>query len=130
MARGDVTSVGLVAHCLARIDRDNPALRAFVHTRPASTLHHEAAQRDAARRAAGASLGPLHGIPVALKDNFCTAPMSCDGQLHPHDAMPTTCGSRMLDGYVSPFDATVVQQLKKAGAVLLGKTNMDEFGMG
>jgi len=62
--------------------------------------------------------GPLHGVPVAVKDNLATL------------TLPTTCGSRMLEGYVSPFEATAVRRLREAGAVLIGKTNMDEFAMG
>jgi aspartyl-tRNA(Asn)/glutamyl-tRNA(Gln) amidotransferase subunit A len=66
----------------------------------------------------GASDGPLAGVPVAVKDNIVTADL------------PTTCGSRILQGYRSPFDATAVRKLRAAGAVLVGKTNLDEFGMG
>jgi aspartyl-tRNA(Asn)/glutamyl-tRNA(Gln) amidotransferase subunit A len=62
--------------------------------------------------------GALHGVPVVLKDNIATL------------AMPTTCGSRILDGYVSPFEATVTRRLREAGAIVIGKSNMDEFAMG
>ncbi len=68
--------------------------------------------------AGGSAAGPLAGVPVAIKDNICTRDM------------PTTCGSRILEGYVSPFEATAVRHLRAAGAVLVGKTNMDEFAMG
>ncbi len=66
----------------------------------------------------GPRAGPLAGVPVAVKDNLCTM------------ELPTTCGSRILEGYVSPFEATVVRRLRGAGAIVLGKTNMDEFAMG
>ena len=62
--------------------------------------------------------GPLAGVPVVVKDNIATL------------TMPTTCGSRILEGYVSPFEATVVTRLRTAGAIIIGKTNMDEFAMG
>jgi len=63
-------------------------------------------------------LSPLNGIPVAVKDNFCT------------QEIPTSCGSRMLHGYRSPYTATVVNKLLNHGAILMGKTNLDEFAMG
>jgi len=72
---------------------------------------------DRAARAS-ATEGPLAGVPVAIKDNLATL------------GLPTTCGSRMLEGYVSPFEATAVRRLREAGAVVIGKTNMDEFAMG
>ena len=70
------------------------------------------------RRSKGQDLGPLAGIPVGVKDNLCTADM------------PSTGGSRVLEGYRPPYDATAVALLRAAGAVLIGKTNLDEFGMG
>ena len=66
----------------------------------------------------GATPGPLAGVPVVVKDNIATL------------SMPTTCGSRILEGYVSPYEATVVARLRDAGAIVIGKTNMDEFAMG
>ncbi|HET7785499.1 MAG TPA: Asp-tRNA(Asn)/Glu-tRNA(Gln) amidotransferase subunit GatA [Myxococcales bacterium] len=77
-----------------------------------------AARASSQRRAAGKPLGPLDGVPVALKDIFCM------------EGVETTCGSKILQGYVPPYDATVVRKLKQAGAVIVGKLNMDEFAMG
>src|SRR5690606_7822506 len=85
------------------------------------TVARDGALRDAEeadRRLADGTAGPLTGVPIAHKDIFCTA------------GVKTSCGSRMLDNFVSPYDATVVERLKDAGVVMLGKTNMDEFAMG
>src|SRR5579885_3326624 len=73
---------------------------------------------DEARVAAGEDPGPLAGVPVGLKDNLCTR------------GVPTTCSSRILEGWRPPYDATVVTRLRAAGAVIVGKTNLDEFAMG
>src|SRR3954453_20713872 len=101
---------------LARIDEREAELHAFN-----LVLADEArAAADAidARIAAGDDPGPLAGVPVALKDNFCTR------------GIPTTCSSRILEGWKPPYDATVVARLHAAGAVVIGKTNLDEFAMG
>ncbi len=109
------SSVEVAQHFLGRIERANPELNAFV------TVTSERALDDA-RRAdtciAHGEGGPLTGVPLAHKDIFCTA------------GVLTSCGSRMLANFVSPYDATVVERLSVAGMVLLGKTNMDEFAMG
>jgi len=112
---GKISSVELTRHCLERIGRLNGELNAFISVDEALSL--DAACRADARRARGEA-GPLTGIPIAHKDILCTR------------ALPTTCGSRMLAQYRSPFDAHVVERLEHAGAVLLGKCNMDEFAMG
>ncbi len=112
---GRVSSVELTRALLARIERHDRALNAFISVDAESALA-EAAAADARRHAGDA--GPLTGVPIAHKDIFCTR-----GQ-------KTTCGSRMLANFVSPYDATVVERLRAAGVVTLGKTNMDEFAMG
>ncbi|MBW7862634.1 MAG: Asp-tRNA(Asn)/Glu-tRNA(Gln) amidotransferase subunit GatA [Rhodocyclaceae bacterium] len=110
-----ISSVELATLFLDRIERHDPALNAFITVDRERALA-EAANADA-RIATGES-GPLTGIPLAHKDVFCT------------EGVLTTCGSKMLSNFVSPYDAHVVSRLKAAGAVTLGKTNMDEFAMG
>ena len=109
------SSVELVSAFLERIEASQRSLNAFV-----SVTREEAfTAARAADRALGAGAGgALTGVPIAHKDIFCT------------QGVRTTCGSRMLDNFISPYDATVVAKLKAAGAVMLGKTNMDEFAMG
>ena len=97
---------------LARIDLGDAHLHAFKHVDRERAL----ARADALDRSAPS--GPLHGVPVAIKDNISVR------------GMKTTAGSRILEGYVPPFDATAVARLEDAGAVILGKTVLDEFGMG
>jgi aspartyl-tRNA(Asn)/glutamyl-tRNA(Gln) amidotransferase subunit A len=110
-----ISSVELTRHFLARIELLNPTLNAVITLTAAQALA-EAATAD--RRRAAGEKGPLLGIPLIDKDIFCT------------DGVRTSCGSRMLDNFVAPYDATVVARLKAAGAVMLGKANMDEFAMG
>jgi aspartyl-tRNA(Asn)/glutamyl-tRNA(Gln) amidotransferase subunit A len=109
------SSLELTLHFLGRIERLGPALNAFVTVTADRAL---ADARAADERLASGEGGPLTGVPVAHKDIFCA------------DGVLTTCGSRMLSGFVSPYDATVVERWKAAGTVMLGKTNMDEFAMG
>ena len=114
--RGDVSAVQVAEAFLARIEKANGAINAFLHIDREGALAR-AADVDA-RRKAGKPLGALAGLPVAVKDALCT-----------HD-QPTTCASKMLAGYRPPYDAHVVARLRQADAVLVGKTNMDEFAMG
>ncbi len=113
---GDTSSVELTRACLDQIQRHDPRVGAFLRVDGDRALQ-TAADVDA-RRSAGKPLGRLAGIPVAVKDVLCTL-----GQA-------TTCGSRMLENFVPPYDATVITKLKQADAVIVGKTNMDEFAMG
>ena len=111
----EFSSVELARAFLERMEASQPALNAFI------TVMREQALADAQaadRELASGATRPLTGLPIVHKDLFCTA------------GVRTTCGSRMLDNFVSPYDATVVAKLKAAGAVTLGKSNMDEFAMG
>ena len=115
LARRQVSSVELTQHFLDRIARLNPQLNALI-TLTAERALGEAAAADR-RRSAGEN-SPLLGIPLIHKDIFCT------------DGVRTSCGSRMLDNFVAPYNATVVERLQGAGGVMLAKANMDEFAMG
>ena len=112
---GTLSSVELTTLFLDRIDALNPSLNAFITVDRDGAL---TAARAADARIAAGTAGPLTGIPLAHKDVFCT------------EGVRTTCASKMLAEFISPYDAHVVSQLKAAGAVMLGKTNMDEFAMG
>ncbi|HWD62108.1 MAG TPA: Asp-tRNA(Asn)/Glu-tRNA(Gln) amidotransferase subunit GatA [Humibacter sp.] len=116
LASGEVSSVQATKAHLDRIAAVDPDVHAFLHV--ASDRALETAAGVDARRAAGEKLGPLAGVPIAIKDVLCT-----------YD-MPSTSGSKILDGWVPPYDATVVRKLREADLVPLGKTNMDEFAMG
>jgi len=113
---GEVTAEGLLEEVLAQASTTEAQLHAYLTIDREGALQ-AAAQADAALRS-GNDLGPLHGIPVALKDNMVTR------------GVETTAASQILAGYVPPYDATVVRRLRSAGAVIVGKTNLDEFAMG
>ena len=114
--RGERSAVEVVEEHLARIDAGEADIHAFNLVLRDGALA-EAAEIDR-RVAAGEDPGPLAGVPIALKDNLCTR------------GVPTTCSSRILDGWRPPYDATAVERVRAAGAVVIGKTNLDEFAMG
>ena len=116
LARKEVSATEVTRACLQRIAAVEPRVRAFLAVDEAGAL--AAAADSDARRARGEAKGPLDGVPVALKDNLLAA------------GLPATAGSRMLEGFRPPQDATCVRRLREAGCVVLGKTNLDEFGMG
>ncbi|MGC8628023.1 MAG: amidase family protein, partial [Acidimicrobiales bacterium] len=114
--KGQLSASAVLEAYLARISEREPLVHAF------SLLTEDVARAQATevdrKVAAGEDPGPLAGVPVALKDLLCTK------------GVPTTCCSRILAGWRPPYDATVVRRLAEAGAVMVGKTNMDEFAMG
>lgn len=112
----EISSVELTRAYLDHIERTDEVIGAYLHIDAKGAL--KAAETVDAKRSDKSELGPLAGIPMALKDNLCTVDM------------PTTCASKMLEHFMSPYDAEVVTRLKNAGAVILGKLNMDEFAMG
>ena len=116
LVSGTLNAVDLTDAALARVDAPEPELNAYV------TVTAEQARRQAAQAAEAFARGevksPLQGIPLAIKDNICT------------QGVRTTCASRILEHFVPPYDATVMQWLQAAGAVMIGKANMDEFAMG
>lgn len=113
---GSISAEEIVRHGLECIHQSQAALNAFVSVEDERSLA-DARSIDRAR-ASGAALGRLCGVPIAIKDNICT------------DAGITTCGSRMLESFRSLYEAFAVQRLRREGAVIIGKTNLDEFGMG
>src|SRR5690625_3603988 len=115
LQRGDFSSVELTRHYLDRIQRLDSTYNSFITVTETQALQ-QAAEAD--RRLAQGDAPALCGIPLAHKDLFCT------------DVVRTSCGSKMLDNFVPPYSATLVNNLQTAGAVMLGKTNMDEFAMG
>ncbi|XP_037800084.1 glutamyl-tRNA(Gln) amidotransferase subunit A, mitochondrial-like [Penaeus monodon] len=115
LRQGSVSALEL-AEAALRQQETVARLNAFILRTSETAL--KAADKSQKRYEKKESIGPLEGLPVAVKDNFCTA------------GIPTTCGSKMLQNYVPPYSATVVRRLERAGAVIIGKTNLDEFAMG
>jgi aspartyl-tRNA(Asn)/glutamyl-tRNA(Gln) amidotransferase subunit A len=113
---GEIKAVEVAEESIRRIEEEDKELHAFLHVAGEKMLAQARALDE--KRARGEALGPLAGVPVAIKDAICTR------------GIPSTAGSKILEGYVPPYDATVVDRLARAGAIFPGKTNMDEFAMG
>jgi aspartyl-tRNA(Asn)/glutamyl-tRNA(Gln) amidotransferase subunit A len=116
LRKGEVSSREITESVLKRIDEKEHAVNAFITVTPEVALK----QADLADRRfrENKRVSLLNGIPIAIKDNMCT------------QGIPTTCGSKILENYIPPYDATAAAKVLQTGAVLIGKTNMDEFAMG
>ncbi|MBF2097725.1 MAG: Asp-tRNA(Asn)/Glu-tRNA(Gln) amidotransferase subunit GatA [Gloeomargaritaceae cyanobacterium C42_A2020_066] len=113
---GELSATELTQAYLSRIERHDPQVRAYLHVTAEQALRQ--AGRVDAQLAQGEPLHPLAGIPMGIKDNLCT------------QGIPTTCASKVLAGFCPPYESTVTAQLSACGAVMVGKTNLDEFAMG
>jgi aspartyl-tRNA(Asn)/glutamyl-tRNA(Gln) amidotransferase subunit A len=118
LAARDCSAVEIIRTCLDRIQRRDGELHAFLHVDAADALAQAEAADATLRAGVTHAEKPLLGVPVAIKDNIAVR------------HQPLTCGSRILENFVSPYDATVIERLRAAGAVLLGRANLDEFAMG
>lgn len=116
LVQGEITSVALTEEYFSRIDSQDATIGAYLTLMKESALMQ--AQAVDAKIKGGEKIGVLEGIPCAIKDNICV------------EGVRTTAGSKILDNYIAPYDATVIRKLKEAGVVMIGKTNMDEFAMG
>ncbi len=113
--KGSISAVEIVEELFLRIEKYDKDVRAFITVSKDSALQQA---KEIEKRRKEKKLGRLAGVPIAVKDNICTR------------GIETTCASKILKGYVPPYDATVVRLLKEEGAIIVGKTNLDEFGMG
>lgn len=116
LVKKEISAVEITQKALNRIQALEPKLHSFLHVTTEKAL--EQARAVDAKIAAGEEIGMLAGIPIGIKDNLCTK------------GIPTTCASRILENFVPPYESTVTQKLIDAGAIIIGKTNLDEFGMG
>jgi aspartyl-tRNA(Asn)/glutamyl-tRNA(Gln) amidotransferase subunit A len=116
LERGDITATQITESVIQRINEVDPIINAYI-TKSFDFALEQAERVDGWKRE-GKALHPLAGIPILIKDNICTK------------RIPTTCASKILTHFIPPYDATVIKRLKEVGAVLIGKANMDEFGMG
>lgn len=114
---GELSALEITEAYLKRIEDVDARLGAFLTVTGDQALER-ARKLDARRKGGDTEIGPLGGVPVAVKDNICT------------EGIPTTCASKILEGYVPPYDTTAVERLRASGAIIIGKANMDEFAMG